>query len=280
MKDEISKPLRSRKGRYIKKVTSLKFFIYFLVAILVVFSFYLFTSQRYFIITIDQVEEQLPQPGFIENLSYELSLVAADINMYDYLSPSVRQEILDSLYGANKRFKVPIGLMHAVTRTESEYRFWIKHPTVTTKISGKMVTTNAVGMGGVIWEIWGDTLKYFNVAYNKSDLYLPGIGITAQACVLYLITDEVMKENTPLVNIVARIQTKYYGAYAKEYIARMKLVTSDLWIKRIAKEIDYVYNIEEEVVVDSFSIVDKSITYNKEVNMEKIKDGGKQIATN
>jgi len=181
-----------------------------------------------------------------ENPPYELLLVAEDLKMYDYVSESVRQLILDSLESANKRFKVPIGLMHAVTRTESEYRFWIDHATVTVTVRGKRVTTNAIGLGGVIWAFWGDTLSYFNVAHNRSDLYLPGVGIMAQACVLHLIINDVMSANTSIPNIVARIQSKYYGAYAREYIARMKLVTSDLWIKRIAREIDYVYNIVED----------------------------------
>ena len=189
---------------------------------------------------------------------YELSLVEDDLKTYNHLSENTRQEILDSLYGAYKRFKVPIGLMHAVTRTESEYKFWLTHPTVTVSIYKKgkkeRVTTNALGMGGVIWEIWGDTLKHFNVAYEKSDLYKPGIGITAQACVLHLIIEDVMNDNTAIPNIVARIQSKYYGAYAKEYIARMKLVTSDLWIKRIAKEIDYVYNMEEATINDTLEV--------------------------
>ena len=190
---------------------------------------------------------------FVNNPPYELALVEDDLKTYSHLSNNVRQEILDSLYGAYKRFKVPIGLMHAVTRTESEYRFWLTHPDVRVKIHGKRVSTNALGMGGVIWEIWGDTLKHFNVAYNKSDLYMPGVGITAQACVLHLIIAEVMADSVPVYNIVSRVQTKYYGAYAKEYMARMKLVTSDLWIKRIAKEISHVYN-TKEVVKDSLNI--------------------------
>lgn len=255
-KEESSKTSRSKNGQYKKK----RFFSKFMVGamlggILSILIFHFFSPRIYSTINnLKNVVSDIPTTVFIENPPYELSLVADDINMYDYLSPGVRQEILDSLYGAYKRFKVPIGLMHAVTRTESEYRFWIKHPDVVTKINGKMVATNALGMGGVIWEIWGDTLKYFGVAYNKSDLFLPGVGITAQACVLSLVTDEVMRENTSVANIVARIQTKYYGAYAKEYMARMRLVTSDLWIKRIAKEINYVYNTKEEVIEDSLNV--------------------------
>ena len=207
---------------------------------------------------------------FVNNPPYELALVEDDLKTYNHLSSNARQEILDSLYGAYKRFKVPIGLMHAVTRTESEYRFWITHPNVNVKIHGKRVKTNAVGMGGIIWEIWGDTLKHFNVAYNKSDLYMPGVGITAQACVLHLIIAEVMADNVPVYNIVSRVQTKYYGAYAKEYMARKKLVTSDLWIKRIAKEISYVYN-TKEAVRDS---LDGSVAYEEYKNkrIEELKD--------
>lgn len=206
---------------------------------------------------------------FVDNPPYELALVEDDLKTYNHLSKNARQEILDSLYGAYKRFKVPIGLMHAITRTESEYRFWITHPDVNVKIYGKRVKTNAVGMGGIIWEIWGDTLKHFNVAYNKSDLYMPGVGITAQACVLHLIISEVMADNVSVYNIVPRVQAKYYGAYAKEYMAQMKLVTSDLWIKRIAKEINYVYNTKEPVVEDTLVAVYEGIKH----KLRKKKEG-------
>lgn len=223
---------------------------------------------------ITEVDKNSVRIVFVDNPPYELELVEDDLKTYNHLSNNVRQEILDSLYGAYRRFKVPIGLMHAVTRTESEYRFWITHPNVRVKIHGKRVATNALGMGGIIWEIWGDTLKYFDVAYNKSDLYMPGVGITAQACVLHLIIKEVMAGNVSISNIVPRVQAKYYGAYAKEYMARMKLVTSDLWIKRIAKEINYVYNTKEEVK-DSLNITSEKKVVMKNIKHElKEKDNG------
>jgi hypothetical protein len=40
-------------------------------------------------------------------------------------------------------------------------------------------------------------------------------------------------EYTILDNVIRR----YYGAYSNTYLNKMELVTSDLWMKRIAKEI-------------------------------------------
>lgn len=202
-----------------------------------------------------QVTDTLRVPLYNGSADYELSLVAADLMMYDYLSYDTEQLILKTLKEAVKEFPVPIGMMHGVSRTESEYRFWIDHPTVNVNVRGKRVTTNAIGIGGVIWEFWGDTLKHYDVAHARSDLYLPDVGIRAQACVLWCIIKEVMKDSTTKEsNIVSRVQSNYYGAYSNLYMQRIKEVTSDLWMKRMAREIDYVYHSNiQRVDVDTVS---------------------------
>ena len=191
----------------------------------------------------------LPTNPYTSN-SYELSLVNADLGMYDYISDVTKLTILTAMDSAHKKFPdVPIGLMHAITRTESEYRFWIDHPIVKVSVKGKLVTTNAIGLGGVIWDFWSDSLIAHGIAYNRSDLYIPNVGIMAEACVLHIIIKDVMSNLPKETSILSRIQSQYYGAYSNIYMSRMQQVTSDLWMKRMAREIKDVYlNINKLVV--------------------------------
>lgn len=208
-------------------------------------------------IFISSSEPSIPLTSF-ETAQSELALVAADLSTYDYLSPQTQELMINSLEAATKRFPVPIGLMHAVSRTESEYRFWIDHPTVTTTVKGKRVTTHAIGIGGIIWEFWGDSLQYYDIAHSPSDLYIPDVAIEAQACVLHIIIRDVMRSHSIKEgNIISRIQSQYYGAYSDLYMSRIQKVTSDLWMKRMAREIEDVYIKEvKESTVDTVPVAD------------------------
>lgn len=203
----------------------------------------------------NSIVKELPENPYTSD-SYELSLVNADLSMYDYISDATKLTILTAMDSARQRFPdVPIGLMHAITRTESEYRFWIDHPTVKVTVKGKPVTTNAIGLGGVIWDFWSDSLMAYGIAYNRSDLYIPSIGIMAEACVLHIIIKDVMSNFPRETSILSRIQSQYYGAYSDMYMSRMQQVTSDLWMKRMAKEIKDVYlSINKTADSDSISI--------------------------
>jgi len=173
----------------------------------------------------------------IDDSPYELRLVNDDLLTYGH-SAHIRKIILEAIEQTSKEYKLPIGLMHAIFRVESDYRFMITHPTVNVVAKGKSITTNAVGLGGVMWVFWGDSLKAHKIAETEMDLYLPDVSIKASGYILrYLINDEMSKHSQSEYTILDNVIRRYYGAYSDTYLNKMERVTSDLWMKRIAKEI-------------------------------------------
>jgi hypothetical protein len=171
----------------------------------------------------------------------ELGVVKLDLGEYEYLSDEVRGIILNSIDSASSRYKVPVMLLHAVLRIESEYKFWVVHPKVSVRVKldsvkyGR-VETNALGLGGVIWEIWGKELKSSGIANSKGDLLLPDKNIFATAFILrYLINKNSSKANHN--NAIPLLISEYYGAFDSGYESKMVRFTSDLFWKRITREI-------------------------------------------
>lgn len=168
---------------------------------------------------------------------YQLSLIHEDLKTQNELSNIMINDIVSEMLSSSIKYNIPIGLLHAIFRIESEYRFWIDHPKVNITIKGKALQTNAIGLGGVIWEFWEDSLKAYNIAQKKSDLYNYSNNIEASAAILNWIIVSELKQNKKGNLIIERIISRYYGAYDKDYHDKMIRVTSDLWLRRISKEI-------------------------------------------
>ena len=168
--------------------------------------------------------------------SYQLAIVSKDINKAQYLSNNVRNLIKDSMQKASDEYRLPIILMHAIFKVESDYQYWITHPTVMVNVDGKKVSTYAVGLGGVMWCFWGDSLRANRIAETKSDLYLPEVNIMASAYILRTLIDNEKKNNPRLnkLNILNNVVRKYYGKYNRTYIKKMQRFTSKLWMEQVA----------------------------------------------
>lgn len=172
-----------------------------------------------------------------ENRPYELSLIKEDLQTYGR-SKRISGIILKSIEETSKEFRLPIGLMHAIFRVESDYKFMTIHPTVNVPVKGKIITTNAIGLGGILWCYWGDSLRVKGIAEDEMELGLPDINIRASGYILrYLIDDEMSKKNLSANTILSNVVTRYYGAYSSLYLEKMERVTSDLWMRRIAKDL-------------------------------------------
>lgn len=186
------------------------------------------------------------------NMDYELGIIKSDLQTYNKLSDNVIEVILSALKETAIKDTLPVGLLHCINRVESEYQYNIVHPTVTVSYKGKMLTTNAVGTGGILWCYWGDSLKARNIAQTEMDLFFPDKSIRGTGFILrYMINDEIRiaKRNGQRItsnNILARVVKRYYGAYSEQYLGRMQSITSDLWMKRMAQDIinekDTAYN--------------------------------------
>ena len=178
------------------------------------------------------------------NMDYELGIIKSDLQTYNKLSDENINDILNALKETAIRDTLPVGLLHCINRVESEYQFNIIHPVVNVLVKGKMITTNAVGTGGIMWVYWGDSLKKYRNIQMESDLFFPVKSIKATGYILrWMINDELRisridtarKINS--LNILSKIVKRYYGAYSDIYLSRMQNVTSDLWMKRIANDI-------------------------------------------
>lgn len=167
---------------------------------------------------------------------YQLAIVSKSINKAKYLSNNVRNLIKNSMQKASNKYRIPIILMHAVFKVESDYQYWVTHPTVMVNVDGKKVGTYAIGLGGVMWCFWKDRLRANGIAETKSDLYLPEVNIMASAYILRTMIDDEKKNNPQLnkLNILNNVVRKYYGKYNRTYIKKMQRFTSKLWMQQVA----------------------------------------------
>lgn len=167
-----------------------------------------------------------------------LGVVTDDLHSYKYLSENTIEDIIFCMKEASTKYEIPIGLLHAIFRIESDYKFWSTHKDIMIKANGTLTKTNAIGMGGVVWEFWSDSLQTNNIVNSKSDLYFPINNINATAYILRSIIDKKLNSNTANENnIIAKIIESYYGEYNKNYHNKMIQVTSDIWLKRISRVI-------------------------------------------
>jgi len=169
----------------------------------------------------------------------ELELIRLDLNEYTHLSTNIKNEITTAISDASEKYKLPPALLHSIFQIESDYHFNIDHPTVTVVIHGKKVTTSCKGLGGILFEAWAEKLKVEGIAETATDLYMPRCNILATGFILRtIINDELAASHGRADSwIVQRIITKYYGVKSPAYEAKMKQVTSNLWLKRMAREI-------------------------------------------
>ena len=163
-----------------------------------------------------------------EDKRYELAIIRDDLKEYD-LSENLSNVIIDKIEEASKKYKIPVMLLHAIFRIESDYKFWIEHDIITVKAQ----KTRAVGLGGIVWEYWADSLTHKNIAKTKSDLFLPQVNIEATAYILRVIVNSYNDKKINIREIIKR----YYGVDDNVYYEKMLNVTSDLFIKRIEREL-------------------------------------------
>ena len=187
-------------------------------------------------ITKPQKEENVIIASKARAKNYQLEIVNDKINDLDYLSNKIGNLIQISMQEASEKYKLPIILMHAIFKVESDYMYWVKHPTVKVMVRGREIITNAIGLGGIMWCFWGDSLRANHIAETKSDLYMPDVNVMASAYILRTLIDEVAKNNPRLTkkNILGKVIRQYYGAYSKHYLKKMQRFTSKLWMEQVA----------------------------------------------
>jgi len=111
-------------------------------------------------------------------------LLEANLKLYTKLSPSIQKIIIDNVIETANKYNINPIILYSLLHVESTMRFHIEHAKVLIRINNKKKYVRAVGLGGIVWEWWGDALKKEGIAQTRSDLFLPGANIKAVGYVL------------------------------------------------------------------------------------------------
>lgn len=128
---------------------------------------------------------QQPQPqerSFIQVL--ENDLVVDIMNNYDELPNRTKTEIVKTIMESSAEYGINPLIIYFMLHAESSMRPHIKHSLVEIKVNKKLIKTQAIGLGGVIYEWWGEKLIKAGIIANKADLFDPILNIRATCFIL------------------------------------------------------------------------------------------------
>lgn len=131
------------------------------------------------------------QPNFLTDplLVVNSKLLAKHMfRNYRDVSVSKKKDILQAIFKAAQKYNINPLILYSIADIESDMRFWINHANVYVNVTknGKKrrIKTAAIGLCGVIWEIWEERLKKEGIAEVKSDLYDPVVNVEAAAYII------------------------------------------------------------------------------------------------
>lgn len=154
-------------------------------------------------------------------ISLTLSDMYADLsNRYSHISVENRNLIMESIAKAADKYNINPLVLYSLIAVESSFRWWIEHPLVTVNGSdNKPTKTRAIGLGGVVFEIWGDKLKEAGVISTKSDLFLIDKNIAASAFIYSYLKSKPLhpKANNPIESGLIR----YFGGGYRSYFEKI-----------------------------------------------------------
>jgi hypothetical protein len=142
-------------------------------------------------------------------------LLEANLKLYTSLSPIIQKLILDNVIETAKKYNINPIILYSLLHVESTMRFQIEHARVLIKINNKKKYVKAVGLGGIVWEWWGDKLIKEKIAFTRSDLFLPAVNIKAVGFVLNeMYKKELLKGTKSKDESMLR---RYFGGNFKAY---------------------------------------------------------------
>jgi len=164
-------------------------------------------------------------PVYIDSNSSLVGITKDDLkdylySHYNFLSNKSKMRIYDAILKYSKKYNISPIILFAVLHTESSMRFWIKHsrvyvsvPINQSKTRFVKIHTRAIGLGGVIWEMWKWDLIKAKIATTKSDLYNIDTNVEATAFILKTLREKPILKGvkTPMESAIIR----YYGVIPK-----------------------------------------------------------------
>jgi hypothetical protein len=190
----------------------------------------------------------------VKNLDYDNSKTIINYNDSDFayfiirnyknLSNKSKERIYNSLIKYSKKYNINELLLLSILHTESNLRFWIKHDLVSVNVpldenwtKVKRIKTNAIGLGGVIWQIWKYDLMKNKIAFVESDLYDIDTNINAVAYIIDKYrTKPVLEKNMSKTESAV---LRYYGIVkdkngkiSKQYLQKIKTFIGTILLEK------------------------------------------------
>lgn len=151
---------------------------------------------------------------------------------YAYVSSSQRKLILEAIQLTSKQYNINPLILYAICAVESSFRSWLVHDKV--KVldwRNKPTETHAIGLGGIIYEIWEPQLKEAHLLETRSDLYNPAVNIAAIGVVYSELRKLPLKDKSYHVDQSALI--RYFGGNYQSYFKKIDDVIIQLLREKI-----------------------------------------------
>lgn len=145
--------------------------------------------------------------------------IALDLDTFKHLSTREKSVIYSAIIEASKRYEINPLVIYSILYSESTFRSYLKHDDITLTIDNKKIKTNAIGLGGIVWEWWGEDLVAEGIAETKDDLFDPRTNIFATAYVY-----KVMYSREKLKSAESQGESalmRYFGGEYKWYAAKI-----------------------------------------------------------
>lgn len=151
---------------------------------------------------------------------------------YNHISKENRTLLLTSIAKAADKYKISPIVLYCLISVESSFRWWIDHPLVTVKSSeGKKVKTRAIGLGGIVYEIWGKELAQKGILETKSDLYSIEQNVNSIAYVYSKL--KAMKLHPKANNAIESGLIRYFGGGYRSYFDKIDKEIAKLLKRKI-----------------------------------------------
>lgn len=174
----------------------------------------------------ERIVEQLPFNTLFHYTKTDLHAAMAE--SYRFLSTRQIDTLIEAIYATSKRYNMDPLILYAICATESSFRWWLTHDKVKVlNDQNKPIETSAIGLGGVIYEIWGNKLKEQGIIETKTDLYNPVTNIEAIGFIYTQLKAMPLKDGSSHAAQSALI--RYFGGNYQAYFKKIDEVIIQLF---------------------------------------------------
>jgi len=178
---------------------------------------------------ISKDNKYVPGTSFVQFADKEL--MKDIIITYKGISNRVKKEIIETVLGESRKYKINPLILYSLIHTESSMRPWIEHKQTTVTVNKKKIKVKAVGLGGVVWEWWGDKLRAAEIAEVRSDLFDPTINVRSTAFIYNELFK--LKKHPKAKSQDESAMIRYFGGGYKWYFERIDKKIAELIKNRL-----------------------------------------------